>query len=253
VRTVSEVSELTGVTIRTLHHYDEIGLLAPSARSEAGYRLYSYDDLTRLQEVLGWRALGFSLAEVRKLLDDPHHDRGVALRRQRELIDHDIERLSATARALEAAIAAHELGTKLEEKTMFDGFDASEYEDEVRERWGHTKSYRESRRRTAEYGEQDWNTIRSEWDAILDDFVGMFEVGEVATGERARAVAERHRQHISKWFYPCSVQMHRGLGEMFVADERFARNYERRAPGLAVFVRDAIVANAEGAATAARG
>src|ERR1700747_222422 len=75
MRTVSEVAELTGVTVRALHHYDELGLLCPSARSEAGYRLYSYDDLARLREILIWRRLGFSLNEVRSLLDDPGHDR----------------------------------------------------------------------------------------------------------------------------------------------------------------------------------
>jgi DNA-binding transcriptional MerR regulator len=245
MRTFSEVSELTGVTVRTLHHYDEIGLLEPSARSDAGYRLYSYDDLTRLQEILGWRALGFRLAEIKALLDDPAGRRGPRLRRQRELVSRELERLDGMARALDAAIAAWENGTPLEVETMFDGFDPAEYEAEARERWGETDAYRESSRRVAGYGEQEWRSIHSEAEAIVSDLVALLSAGEDAAAERARAVAERHRRHISRWFYPCSLDVHRGLGEMYVADERFARTYEQHLEGLAAYIRDAIAANAE--------
>jgi MerR family transcriptional regulator, thiopeptide resistance regulator len=119
------------VTVRALHHYDEIGLLAPSARSEAGYRLYSHADLLRLQEILVWRELGFPLSEIQAMLDEPGYDRGSALRRQRELVDRELERLSGIAGALDAALKAHANGTRLEETTMFEGFDHSEYAEEV--------------------------------------------------------------------------------------------------------------------------
>jgi DNA-binding transcriptional MerR regulator len=128
MKTVGEVAELAGVTVRTLHHYDELGLLSPSGRSDAGYRLYSYDDLTRLREILIWRGLGFGLGEIAALLDDPGHDRLAALERQRELIEGERERLGALAAAVDAAIAAHRNGTRLETTTMFEGFDPSEYE-----------------------------------------------------------------------------------------------------------------------------
>src|SRR6185312_8429907 len=153
MKTVGEVAELAGVTVRTLHHYDELGLLSPSGRSEAGYRLYSYDDLARLREVLIWRTLGFPLTEIAALLDDPGHDRLAALERQRELIETEIDRLGALAAAVDAAIAAHANGTRMEETTMFTGFDPSEYEEEARERWGHTEAYQESMRRAGQYGE----------------------------------------------------------------------------------------------------
>ncbi len=141
MRTVGELSRVAGVTVRTLHHYDEIGLLSPSGRSEAGYRLYDYEDLTRLQEILVWRQLGFSLQEIRPLLDDPAHDRAAALRQQRELVELELERLGATARALDAALDAEEKGTEMEVGDMFKDFDRSEYEEEARERWGHTDAY----------------------------------------------------------------------------------------------------------------
>jgi DNA-binding transcriptional MerR regulator len=209
VRTVSDVAALTGVTVRALHHYDELGLLRPSARSQAGYRLYSHADLERLQEILVWRAL-------------------------------------------DAALDAQRTGTRQQEATMFDGFDAARYEEEVRERWGHTEAYRESARRSATYGDAEWGEIRAEADEIVHAFAAVRGDGEPADSERARAVAERHRRHISRWFYDCQPAIHRGLGEMYVADERFARTYEAVAPGLAVYVRDAIAANADAHESATR-
>jgi len=246
MRTVGEVCELAGVTIRTLHHYDELGLLSPSARSDAGYRLYSYEDLERLQEILVWRALGFSLAEVRTLLDESGYDRTSALERQRELVGRELERLSGVAHALDFALAAQRNGTKLKESTMFDGFDASHYEDEVKERWGHTEAYRESQRRAAGYADAEWQEIRAEAEAIVREFAQCKAAGEPADGERARAIAERDRQHISRWFYECSPEMHRALGGMGASDPRYASYYEKRAEGLAEYVREARVANAEG-------
>jgi MerR family transcriptional regulator, thiopeptide resistance regulator len=241
MRTVSEVAELTGVTVRALHHYDELGLLCPCERSEAGYRLYSYDDLARLREILIWRRLGFSLNEIRSLLDDPGHDRLAALERQRDLVEAEIDRLGALAVAVQEAIDAELSGTRLEETNMFEGFDPSEYEDEARERWGHTEAYQESARRTQGYGQAEWDAIRREGAEIVNELVALMRAGEPATG--APALAERHREHLSRWFYPCSPQMHRGLAEMYVADERFRRNYEREAEGLATYFHDAIVAS----------
>ena len=134
---------------------------------------------------------------------------------------------------------------------MFDGFDASEYEDEARERWGHTEAYQESARRTREYGEAEWNEIRREATEIVDGLSALRRAGEPADGAAARTLAERHREHLSRWFYPCSPEMHRGLGELYVADDRFAQVYEREAPGLAAYFHDAILANAQGQASRA--
>ncbi len=244
MRTVGEVAELAGVTVRLLHHYDELGVLCPSGRSEAGYRLYSHADLERLQEILVWRALGFPLAEIKAMLDDLAYDRAQALRRQRALVESELGRLGAVAHALDDALAAVENGTEVEETSMFDGFDNAQYEDEVEERWGGTEAYRESRRRAAAYGETEWTTIRMEADEINDAFIALLAGGEPAAGESARAVAERHRRHISRWFYECSPEFHRRLAEMYLADPRFEASYERRAAGLARYVHDAIVAQA---------
>lgn len=244
MRTVGEVSELVGVSVRALHHYDELGLLSPSARSDAGYRLYSYEDLQRLQEILAWRALGFALNEIGALLDQDGDDRLSALERQRRLVERELEWLSGLAHALDTALASHRTGKTQEETTMFDGFDPAEYEDEARERWGHTEAYRESRRRAASYGPDEWRDIHKEVGGIERAFAELMQAGEPATGDAARALAERHRAHISRWFYACSAQIHRGLAAMYIADERFAKHYERRAAGLAGYVHGAILASA---------
>lgn len=244
MRTVGEVSELAGVSVRTLHHYDEIGLLRPSGRSEAGYRLYGHQDLERLQEILVWRQLGFGLQEIGALLDDPGHDRISALRSQRAQVERELERLGATAVALDAALVAAELGIEQQETTMFKDFDPAQYEDEARERWGDTDAYRESARRTAAYGDAEWSQIQAEAEQIVGEFAALIKAGEPVDGERARAVAERHRQHMTRWFYPVSLEMHRNLAEMYVADPRFAAGYESVADGPTAYVHDAVLANA---------
>jgi DNA-binding transcriptional MerR regulator len=252
MKTVGELSALAGITVRTLHHYDERGLLSASGRTDSGYRLYSGRDLERLQEILGWRALGFSLEEIGALLDEPGHDRLSALRTQRELVDTELARLAGLARALDRAIATVEHGDQRQEEMMFDGFDPSQYEDEARERWGHTDGYKESARRVASYGEVEWREIiKAQAQEIERRFAGLKRSGLPADGGPARAAAEQARLHIDRWFYPCSREMHRALGEMYVADPRFTVNYEKVEPGLAAYVRDAIAANAASAQASA--
>jgi hypothetical protein len=134
----------------------------------------------------------------------------------------------------------------MKEAEMFEGFDPAEYEEEARERWGHAEAYRESTRRAARYGEPEWAEIRAEAEGIVRDFAAALDAGQPADAEQARTVAERHRGHITRWFYPVSTSMHRNLAELYVADPRFAASYERVAEGLAAYVHDAVVANADG-------
>jgi MerR family transcriptional regulator, thiopeptide resistance regulator len=247
MKTVGEVSALAGITVRTLHHYDERGLLSPSGRTESGYRLYSERDLERLQAILGWRSLGFSLDEIGALMDEAGRDRLSALRTQRELVDAEMARLAGLARALDRAIATVEHGADQKEEEMFIGFDPSQYEDEVRQRWGETEAYRESIRRVASYSEEEWREIKAQAEEIAELFAELKRSGQPADGEPTRAAAEQARVHIDRWFYPCSREMHRALGEMYLADPRYAANYEKVEPELTAYVRDAIVANASGA------
>jgi MerR family transcriptional regulator, thiopeptide resistance regulator len=249
MKTVGEVSALSGVTIRTLHHYDEIGLLSPSERSDAGYRLYAAADLERLQEILGWRALGFSLEEIGSLLGDPEHDRIAALRAQSELIAAERARLAAIAAVIDDALAAHDTGSAIKEAAMFKGFHDA-HRQEAHDRWGDTESYREAQRRTASYGRDEWRQIHAEAREIEEQLAALMAAGEPADGVAAREAAEQQRLHLERWFYPCSPQMHAQLGEMYASDPRFTARYDSRAPGLAQYLRAAIAANAEAAPAA---
>lgn len=246
--TVGEVAALTHVTVRALHHYDEIGLVSPSARSDAGYRLYQPADLARLQQVLFYRELGFRLDQIRELMADPNFDRVEALREQRRLLAAESERLRAVLTAVDAAIAAHEGGYAMSEKEMFEvfgDFDPREFDTEVEERWGETDAYRTSAEKARSYVKADWDRIKSEANAIGASWVRAMDAGHAPASAEAMAIAEEHREHISRWFYECSPEFHRNLGEMYVADERFAATYEAMRPGLAQYVRDAVVANAD--------
>jgi len=242
-RTVGEVSELTGVTVRTLHHYDEIGLLEPSERTAAGYRLYSDSDLIRLHSILNWREMGFGLNDIAGMLDDPDQDVATGLKHQRERLTERSARLGQMIAALDAAIATLDNGDDMTDddvKKAFDGFDPSLHEVEVRDRWGETDSYAESRRRTASYTEDDWRRQRTETEDNVDAFADLLRSGVPATDARAVALAREHGAIIGRWFYPLSPEAHLGLAQMYVTDPRFEAVYEATETGLARYVSDAI-------------
>ena len=245
--TVGQVADLFGVTVRTLHHYDEIGLLVPSERSRAGYRLYTAEDLTRLQQVVVYRRLEMPLEEIATLLDRGE-DAADHLRRQRATVmtrlDELRELVSAIDRALEREMSEQPATTEDLKELFGDGFE-DEYQQEAQERWGETDAWKQSRSRTGRYTKADWAEVKAEADAVNAAFVAALSSGEPATSERAMDAAEQHRLHIHDRFYDLDHTFHRGLADMYVADPRFTKTYEDIAPGLAAYVRDAIHANAD--------
>ncbi len=244
---IKQVAQLTGVSVRTLHHYDDIGLLVPSRRSGKGYRLYDDMDLLRLQQILIQRELGLSLEEIRRCLDDPAFDRRRALEAQRQQLRARAEDNARMLHAVEQALALLEREPKEDEmdrKQLFEGFDPARYEAEAEQRWGHTEAYRESKRRTQSYGPEDWQRMSAEQSALYADALALLQAGEPPEGERARAVAERHRLSIDRWFYACSKERHRGLADLYENDPRFAANIDRHGAGLTTFLVAAIRANA---------
>jgi MerR family transcriptional regulator, thiopeptide resistance regulator len=244
---VGAVARMAGVTVRTLHHYDEIGLLRPSGRSEAGYRRYTDGDLERLQRILFYRELEFGLDQVREALADPAADALVHLRRQHALLVERIQRLNRLKDAVMLAMEAHQMNIPLtpeERLEVFGDFRPEDHDAEVQERWGDTDAYRESARRTARYTREDWLRIKAEGEAATRMVADAMAAGLPPDSAPAMDGAEAHRRQIDGAFYPCSYEMHRGLAEMYIADARFTANYEAVAPGLAQFMHDAIVANA---------
>lgn len=246
-RTVGSVARLSGVTVRTLHHYDQIGLLRPSGRSEAGYRRYADADLARLERILYYRELGFDLDRIRQLMTDGDGTTTAHLRRQHALLLERIGRLQRMAAAVEQEMEADRMGISLTPEERFDvigDFNPDDHAAEVEQRWGDTDAYRESARRTRAYTKADWQRFKAESEAITGRMVAAMRAGLPASSAEAMDAAEAHRLQIHTWSYPCSRQMHAALGEMYVADPRFTATYERIAEGLAQYVRDANVANA---------
>lgn len=244
--TVGELSRLTGVTVRALHHYDEIGLIRPSQRSPAGYRLYGDDDVMRLQQVLVFRELGVPLDEIATAIDRAT-DRAALLRKHRAALLEKRGRIDAMVCAVDTALRVLEEGTQKmraeDFKQLFDGFNPEDYEEEARERWGNTDAYKESARRTKQYGKPEWEAIRRESEGIYARLAELMQQGAAAADPAVQAAVEDHRRHIDRWFYPCSKKMHHGLGEMYIADPRFTANLDKVAPGFAKFLRDAIAAS----------
>jgi DNA-binding transcriptional MerR regulator len=248
---VGEVARLAHVSVRTLHHYDAIGLLEPSGRSAAGYRLYTAQDLERLQHVLFYREIGFGLEEIRDVTADPAFDRREALLAQRDLLAQQAHRLEAMLGLIDKTLAAQEEGIPMGQEEMFEvfgDFDPSEHEDEVKKRWGETDVHRKSARRTRRYTKGDWARFKTQSDAVNAGIATLIDEGVAPGDPRAMDAAERHRLLIDCWFYPCPQEMHVQLGQMYVADSRFTATYEKIYPGMARYVCDAIIANAARAA-----
>lgn len=238
--TVGELAKLTGITVRTLHHYDQIGLVQPSDRSDAGYRLYGDADVLRLQQVLLYRDLGLPLDQIAGVLASRTPQ--AALAKHRETLLAKRANLDAMLAALDTALAIEE-GRQMKPedvKTMFDGFDHEKYADEARDKWGETDAYKESARRTKSYGKAEWDAIKSEGDAIYRRFAELMQEGASPTDARVRGVVEAHRDHITRWFYPCSVELQRGLAAMYIADPRFTETIDKYGAGLSQFIHAAV-------------
>lgn len=245
--TVGELAKLTGITVRTLHHYDELGLVQPSGRTAAGYRLYEERDVLRLQQVLLYRELGLALEQIAAVIDDPGFERAEALRAHRAALLERRGRIDAMVAAVDVALRLEE-GKTMETKDvneLFGGFDHAQYEEEARAKWGESDAYKESARRTKQYGKAEWEQIRRDWEAIYARLAELMREGAAPEDARCKGVVEAHRAHIERWFYPCSVEMHAQLAEMYVGDPRFAANLEKVAAGFARYLRDAIVAARE--------
>lgn len=237
---ISEMAKLCGVSVRTLHHYDHIGLLHPETAADSGYRWYGAEDVERMQTILFFRELDFPLKEIRTILSDPQYDRQAALRQQKDLLTMKRDRLNALLRLLEDNL-------KGETNMSFREFDATEmeacrqkYAAEVRERWGGTEAYRESEARTAKNSGADWEEQTREMNDIFRGFAALRATDPA--GPAACTQVKRWQAFITARYYPCSDEILAGLGQMYTADERFRENLDRFGQGTADFMSRAIAA-----------
>lgn len=242
---VKELAKWGGVSIRTLHHYDQIGLLKPEMMGENGYRYYGDQSLERLQQILFFKELDFPLREIQAMLDHPGFDRQKALRAQYELLQSKKNRLETMMQTVQATLLSLETGQKMKIKEMFKGMDKQaieahkeKYAQEVEERWGQTPAYKQSQQKTANYTAQDWERIQARTAAIYEQIVAGMGRGP-ADPEVQAAVADL-RQSFCDYYYDCTPEIFKGLGEMYVADERFTAFYENIQTGLAAFLSQAI-------------
>jgi len=234
MRTVNEVSRLTGVSVRTLHHYDAIGLLKPARVSEAGYRLYDDVSLARLQNILLLRELRFSLKEIGEILDRPGFDSAAALEDQIRLLEMERERIG---RLIDLARNIQKRGAA---DMSFDGFDRTEqdaYRQEVRERWGSTQAYHEYEEKA--HAGKDFGAAGEAMMALFAE-IGALR-GKDPADEAVQRRVEALQAFITENFYTCTKETLSGLGQMYIVDERFRRNIDKAGgEGTAAFVSRAI-------------
>lgn len=235
---VSEVAKLTGVTVRTLHYYDEIGLLKPSKVTEAGYRLYSNADLEILQQILFFRELDFSLSDIREIMLNPTYSRETALQNHREL-------LLQKRKHIDGLISLVDKTLKGDNDMSFKQFDTTEiknarkeYAAEAKQRWGKSDAYTEYEEKVSAYDDPQWKLLNGEGSYILREF-GENRHLDPASKE-AQALVKKWQEFITANFYNCTKAILSCLGEMYIGDDRFTQNIDRYGQGTALFMATAI-------------
>ena len=234
---IKEFANATGVSVRTLHYYDEIGLLKPACVDEiTGYRYYDEGALLRMQEILFYRELDFSLKSIQKILSSPHYDKMAALKEQKQLLVLKKERLERLISAIDSAVKGENVMT---------AFDNSEFEKtkaEVKARWGNTDAYKEYEAKAGAYTEQEQNDLAVGMEQIIEAFAVCMQNGETAGSAEAQSLVRRLQDYITEHCYTCTNEILAGLGQMYVADERFRQNIDRHGAGTAAYIREAIEA-----------
>ena len=241
---VGEVAKLAKVSIRTLHHYDEIGLLRPSQRNEAGYRFYTRSDLDKLQLIRFYRTLEFPLDTIRQILGKDAFDREAILLQQRELLLARTDELSAAINLINDTLADLR-GRKentMDNETMFAIFPEHDH-DEAERQWGHTRNWQQMMALCSKYQKEDWLKIKEEMAKTSADASQVFRSGAKPDSHAAITCAEADRLLIDRFFYSCSRQMHANVKQGVSKDPRFVANIDKKCPGLAVWMAEAAAAN----------
>ncbi len=249
---VGQVAGFAGVTVRTLRHYDAIGLLCPRGRSTAGYRRYGECDLERLQQILYYRELGFALEEIASILDDPSTDATAHLRRQRTLLTEQMGRLRAMVAAVEHAMAARITGTPLTPEELFEVFGdwrpRESYAEQAERRWGDTEAWQQSRKRMSKYTKEDLLRMQAETREWVQRLRALIQAGASPRGAEAMDLAEEHRRHLHRWWFDCNHDLHVQVTELLVTEPEqldFLVRPQQQLRGMGQFIRDAATANAE--------
>lgn len=236
---IKEFADFTGVSVRTLHYYDEIGLLKPAyVEEQTGYRYYDEVSLERMQEILFYRELDFSLKNICELLSSPNYDKQEALDKQRKLLVLKKERLERLIGALDNAKRGEYVMRAFDNREYEET--KKQYEAEVKQRWGETDAYKEHQKKTKGYSKEKWQEANAGLEEIMEEFARCKDKGVTADSKEATALAQKLQNHITEQYYTCTKEILAGLGKMYVADERFRNNIDKHGEGTAAFVSEAI-------------
>ena len=232
---IKEFAEFTGVSVRTLHYYDEIGLLRPAEVDRiTGYRFYDEDSLFRMQEILFYRELDFSLKSIGEILFSPNYDKNKALNEQKQLLILKKERLERLIASIDGAAKGENV------MPAFDNSEFEKYKAEAKEKWGTTDAYKEHAEKTKNYSKQKWNNLAEGMDHIMGEFAVCMKNGKMSDSEEAQNLVKMLQSHITENYYVCTNEILNGLGKMYVADEHFKNNIDKHADGTAAFISEAI-------------
>ncbi|MET7368470.1 MerR family transcriptional regulator [Streptomyces sp. NPDC005566] len=239
---IQEIARKAGTTSRTLRHYGDLGLLVPSRIGSNGYRYYDQDALVRLQRILLLRELGLSLPAIKDVLEG-QRDTSVALRAHLRLLEQERERIGRQIASVRTTLHKTEEGRELMAEEVFDGFDHTVYEQEVTERWGRD-AYEKGDRWWRSLSRAERDSFQAAHEAIARDYGQARAAGMDPADEPVQDIARRHCAWLSVTTTATRSYVI-GLGEMYVADPRFGKNYDRYGDGTAVFVRDALTIYAQ--------
>ncbi len=238
---IKDFAKLTGVTVRTLHYYDQIGLLKPSSVDmNNGYRLYDEQSLERMQEILFYRELDFSLKSISEILSSPDYNKQEVIREQKYLLTLKKQRLEKIISSLEVL----EQKGVISMKNVFDNTSfakaAYDFQEEVKNRWGNASAYSEYQSKTKDYSKNQWDDIYGEFDGIFGEFADCMNNGLQPSDNAVRNLVGKLQAYITSRFYQCTDEILSGLGQMYVCDERFKANIDKHGKGTAEFVSSAI-------------
>ncbi len=235
---IKEFARLTGVSVRTLHYYDEIGLLKPAfVDKQNGYRDYDKKSLERMVEILFYRELDFPLKTILKILSSPDYDKATALRRQKELLTLKKERLERLISALDEA----EKGGIPMNTFKNNEYEAArkQYADEAKQRWGSTDAFKEYEQKTEGCSAEKQSNIVAGLNKVIAEFAAIKD-SVSPESEAAQALVKKLQQYITDNFYTCTPEILKSLGQMYVADNRFKSNIDKNGEGTAEFISEAI-------------
>jgi len=245
--TVKKLSDLAGVSVRTLHYYDQIGLLKPCTIEANGYRSYGENELLKLQQILFFRELDFPLKEIKKILSSPHFDMRAALYDQRRLIELKKNRLSRLIKTIDKTIEKINQENIMDDQELFGGFTKEEmdrYTEEARKRWGSTDAFKQSQERVEKMGKPGIDLAMEKAGQITENIAECMKSGLSPESEAVQKEIQTHYDWLRNFYEP-DLEIYRGLANLYVDDGRFKSYYEKFAPGLAEFMQDAMIAYCE--------